>query len=363
MCSAAMFDARFRSLERGLRRDNVIVQGLVWSGGDPVKMATTFIHTTLGLDAVEVLDAFWLGRADPDSGARKCPLLVRLKAVRWRQEVQRRCRAVRPRGVYVDEDLCAEERTERAKKRMEKKLEKTPSQAVPSATVDIASSAAPRSPPRPAPTPTRRPSPPRSPPSSPAPPPRVSSSPHSTASPRRTQLRSTPRDSERRETGSAASPQPGIASGAKRRRASGSGDAVAAARVKKCPRRRKVTQHQPTISELFRRKAAAAAAQEDDGADLDPIRDEPIGRLEPGELSPTTPIDEETICSPATATATDPRDAGERPMTTYERWLSSERVKWWAKPEDCWPAPLQHPSYPQRRWNPDKYAFEDGIVT
>ncbi len=293
MCSAAMFDARFRSLERGLRRDNVIVQGLVWSGGDPVKMATTFIHTTLGLDAVEVLDAFWLGRADPDSGARKCPLLVRLKAVRWRQDVQRRCRAVRPRGVFVDEDLCAEERAERAKQRMEKKLEKIPSQAVLPAAVDIASSAAPPSPPRPAPTPTRRPSPPRSSPPSPAPPPRAStsSSLHSPVSPCRTPLRP-PRDSERRETGSAASPQPGIASGAKRRRASGSGDAFAAARVKKRPRRRKVTGNQPTISELFRRRAAAAAREQDEAADIDAIRDDPAGRLEPGELSPTTtPID------------------------------------------------------------------------
>ena len=117
--------AQLRSIERALRKDNAIIQGLL-IGGDPVEMAAKFIRTTLNLDDVEVLDAFWLGRAADDGSRRKCPLLVRFRSVRAKRSAQQKCRAVRPPGVYVDDDLAVDERNERAKKYAEKKNAENP---------------------------------------------------------------------------------------------------------------------------------------------------------------------------------------------------------------------------------------------
>ena len=88
--------------------------------------AVRLMTATLGMADVTVIDAFWLGRATEDGTRKKCPLLVRFRSAREKREVQRKCREVRPKGVFVDDDLSAEERAVRVKMRMAKKLaEKT----------------------------------------------------------------------------------------------------------------------------------------------------------------------------------------------------------------------------------------------
>ena len=127
---AAMFTpasgnaAQLRSLEQRLRQDNAIVQGLI-IGGDAVKKAEEFVAKTLNVSGASVVDAYWLGRLADDGRPRKCPLLIRFRSVREKRSVQDRCRVVRPPGVFVDNDVTAEERAERAVTRAEKKAEKT----------------------------------------------------------------------------------------------------------------------------------------------------------------------------------------------------------------------------------------------
>ena len=83
--------------------------------------AALFITATLGVADAIVVDAYWLGRATEDGSPQKCPLLVRFRSARAKREVQRKCREVRPKGVYVDDDLSAEERAVRVKQRRAKK--------------------------------------------------------------------------------------------------------------------------------------------------------------------------------------------------------------------------------------------------
>ncbi len=158
-------DAQLRSVERMLRQDNGIIHGLML-GGEPVETAAQFIGATLGVASVDVIDAYWLGRPTDAGTPRKCPLLVRFRSARAKREAQRKCREVRPKGVYVDDDLSAEERAVRVKKRMAKKLaENTPPSDGPST---LTTAAAPQHHELPAGSPLPAPSPPR--PSTSAPP-------------------------------------------------------------------------------------------------------------------------------------------------------------------------------------------------
>ncbi len=63
--------------------------------------AALFITATLGVADAIVVDAYWLGRATEDGSPQKCPLLVRFRSARAKREVQRKCREVRPKGVYL----------------------------------------------------------------------------------------------------------------------------------------------------------------------------------------------------------------------------------------------------------------------
>ncbi len=66
--------SQLRSIERRLRKDNVIIHGIAHKTNvSPITLALTLITSTLGLADISVVDARWIGRAD---GERR-PLWVR----------------------------------------------------------------------------------------------------------------------------------------------------------------------------------------------------------------------------------------------------------------------------------------------
>ena len=105
--------SQLRAVERRLRRDNIIVHGITNKAcTDPITLALTLIATTLGLVGITIVDAKILGRADSE----RRPLWVRLASESARRRVRDRAREVRPKGVYVDEDLCNEDREDRRRR-------------------------------------------------------------------------------------------------------------------------------------------------------------------------------------------------------------------------------------------------------
>jgi hypothetical protein len=91
-------------IQRHLRRDNVVCHGLdIVPGQSPHSAATTFFREVLRLD-IRVVDARWLGR-----NSRR-PLWIRLESETDRRRVRDEARAVRPKDVYVDNDLSLQDR-------------------------------------------------------------------------------------------------------------------------------------------------------------------------------------------------------------------------------------------------------------
>ncbi len=98
-------------LQRQLRKDNVIVHGIERMDPD---IAATKVIGLLDLD-VAYVEAYWLGRK-----SYKVPLLIRLKSSSDQRLVRETARRVRPPGVFINADLCVEDRESLKKKRQQR---------------------------------------------------------------------------------------------------------------------------------------------------------------------------------------------------------------------------------------------------
>jgi hypothetical protein len=114
-CSSSKSEKSEISVQRLLRKDNVVCHGLRrLPDQPPTTVARDFFKNVLNLD-INVVDAHWLGRSE------RCPLWVRLDCESTRRRVREAARTVRPKGVYVDNDMCEEDRNDRRAWRVARK--------------------------------------------------------------------------------------------------------------------------------------------------------------------------------------------------------------------------------------------------
>ena len=98
-------------LQRRLRQDNVIVHGMEKMDADT---AAAKVLDLLGL-SIGYVEAYWLGRKP-----YRVPLLIRLKRSSDQRLVRETARRVRPPGVFVNADLCPEDRDALKRKRQQR---------------------------------------------------------------------------------------------------------------------------------------------------------------------------------------------------------------------------------------------------